>query len=211
MPGPLYRPGTRPAPLLRRSFGALSVQPVSGRAPSVLAIPFSWISSPIGRKPTIAITKAQIGQDGGATAYSSATAAQVLQYGVNTAQVTLDTACDADPQNLAAQLTTYEAVPRPRQPTLTFDLFDLRWATDANALTILGVELAQRIRITEAPASTPPGALNFIVEGIRHVIGVEQRTVTWSTSALIGTTTTDPGPWFRWDTSSWGGTDLRPF
>jgi hypothetical protein len=189
MPGPLYRPGTRPAPLLRRSFGALSVQPVGGRAPAVLTIPFSWISSPIARKPTIAITKAQIGQDGGATAYSSATAAQVLQYGVNTAQVTLDTACDADPQNLAAQLTTYEAVPRPRQPTLTFDLFDLRWATDANALTILGVDLAQRIRITGAPVGTPLGATEFTVEGIKHVIGVEQRTVTWSTAALIGTTT----------------------
>lgn len=184
---------------------------VGGLAPAFVTIPFDWISTPIIRKPTTAITKAQIGMTDGPTAYSSATTAQVRQYGVNTAQVTLTTDCDADPQNLATFLTTFEAVPRPRQPTLTFDCFDARWATEANILLILGVGLAQRVRITGAPPGTPPGAVNFTVEGIRHVIHVEQRTVTWATAAIIGTTTTDPGPWFRWDSSSWSGTDQRPF
>jgi hypothetical protein len=185
------------------------VAPNGGLPLPPVLIPYSWIATPLTRKPTTAITKAQISQRGGATAYSSATAALVRQYGVNLAEATLDTACDADPQNLATFLTTYQAVPRPRQPTLTFNLFAPR--TDAECLIILSVKIGQRVRIVGAPARTPPGALNFTIEGIRHVIAVDKRTVTWSTAALIGATTSEPGPWFRWGSSRWGGTDQRPF
>jgi hypothetical protein len=184
------------------------VAPNGGLPLPPVLIPFSWIATPLTRKPTTAITKAQISQLDGATAYSSASAALVRQYGVNAAQVTLDTACDADPQNLATFLTTYQSTPRPRQPTLTFNLLA---RTDAECLIILAVGLARRVRIIEAPTGTPPGALNFTVEGIRHVLGVEERTITWSTSALIGTSTSEAGPWFRWGSSRWGGTDQRPF
>lgn len=174
----------------------------------MVSIPFSWISPGLTRKPTVAVTKAQITQANGPTYYSSATSAQVAQYGVNTASVTLDTPVDADAQNLATMLTTFQAVPRPRQPTLTFNLLA---RTDAECLIILGVQLAQRVVITGAPAGTPPGALNFTVEGISHVLAVDQRTVTWATSALIGTTTTAPGIWFRLGSSSLGGSDIVPF
>jgi len=171
-------------------------------------IPYSWIATPLTRKPTTAITKAAVTQNGGATAYASAATATVLQYGVNTAQVTLETDVDADPQNLATFLTTYQSTPRPRQPTLTFNLLA---RTDAECQTILAVTLAQRVRITGAPTGTPPGASNFTVEGIAHILAVDQRTVMWATAALIGTSATAPGPWFRWDTSSWDGPDVRPF
>lgn len=181
---------------------------VGGLPPPVVEIPFSWIATPLSRKPTVAVTKAQISQSGGATAYSSAPDALVRQFGVNTATVDLETAVDADTANLADMLTTYQAVPRPRQPTLTFNLLA---RTDAECLIILGVRQTQRVRVVDAPAGTPPGALNFTVEGIAHVLGVEVRTVAWATAALIGTTTTEPGPWFRWGSSSWGGPDIRPF
>lgn len=181
---------------------------VGGIPPAVVEIPYSWIATPLSRKPTVAVTKAQITQAGGATAYSSASDALVRQYGVNTATVTLDSPVDADAANLATMLTTYQAVPRPRQPTLTLNLLA---RTDAECLVILSVTLAQRVRITDAPAGTPPGASNFTVEGIAHVMAVDQRTVTWATAALIGTTTTDPGPWFRWGSSAYGGTDVVPF
>lgn len=206
MPGPLYRPQARP--LWRRPWAANTVRPNPALAPDVVLIPFSWIATPLARKPTVAITKAQIGRTDGATAYSSATDALVRQYGANTAETTLDTACDADPQSLAAFLTTYQATPRPRQPTLTFNLLA---RSDDECLTILGVGLAQRVRITGAPATTPLGALDFVVEGIRHVIAVDQRTVTWSTAALIGVATAAPGPWFRLGLSQLGGTDRVPF
>jgi hypothetical protein len=162
----------------------------------------------LSRKPTTAITKAQVTQDGGVTAYASALAATVRRYGVNTARVTLSTAVDADAQNLATMVTTYQAVPRPRQPTLELNLMS---RTDAECLVILGVQLAQRVRVIGAPAGTPPGAVNFVVEGIAHRLGVDDRVVTWATAALIGATTTTPGPWFRWSSSVLGGTDVRPF
>lgn len=177
---------------------------------AVVEIPFSWIATPLTRKPTTAITKAQITQAGAATAYASGTDAQVRQYGANVAPITLNTDCSADPQNLADFLIAYQVVPRPLQPSMTFNLLDAR-RSNAEILTILGIGLAQRIRITDGPIGTPPGALNFTVQGIAHRIAVEERTVTWYTSALIGASATTPGPWFRWDVSSWNGTDKRPF
>lgn len=201
-------PGFSPPHWPRLGRRPAASRPIGGLAPAVVEVPFCWIQSSLQRKPTVAITKAQVAQSGGATAYSSATAAQVRQYGVNTAQVTLDSAVDADAQNLATFLTTYQAVPRPRQPQMTFDLTGL---TNAQVLLLLGVQLAQRVRIIGAPAGTPPGACNFVIEGIRNVLGVTERTLTWYVAALIGTTTTDPGPWFRWGSSSFGGTDVVPF
>jgi hypothetical protein len=201
---PSYAPPGRPRLGDRPAFAAAN----GGTPPAAVEIPFSWIATPIARKPTTAITKAQISQLNGATAYSSATAAAIRQYGVNTAQTTLDTDCDADPLNLATFLTTYQSTPRPRQPTLMFHLLA---RTDPECLLILGVKLAQRVRIVDAPSGTPPGALNFTVEGIRHTLAVDQRDVTWSTAALVGTGTSSPGPWFRLGTSTLGGSDLVPF
>lgn len=179
-----------------------------GQAPDPVDIPYSWINPPLIRRPTTAQTKAQVSQTGGATARSSASAATVRQYGVNTFTANLDTAVDADPQNLAAFVTTYQSTPRPRQPTIVFNLLK---RTDEECLLLLGVRLATRVRITDAPATWPPGAVTFVVEGIRHLAGVETRAVEWMTSAPIGSVAGVPGPWFRWDSSSWDGTDLRPF
>lgn len=200
-------PGFSPPVWPRLGARRDATRAIGGLAPAVVEIPFSWISPPLVRKPTIAITKAQVTQNGAATAPSWASAAQILQYGLSAALITLDTDCDADPANLATFLTTYEAVPRPRQPTVLFDLLP---RTSAEALTILGVGLAQRVRITGAPAGTPPGAVNFIVEGIQHRIS-DRRFVAWATAALVGATTSAPGPWFRAGSSASGGTDVVPF
>jgi hypothetical protein len=118
----------------------------------------------------------------------------------------LSTAVDADAQNLATMLTTYQAVPRPRQPT--FEL-NLRARTDAECLVILGVGLAQRVRLTGAPAGTPPGAINFVIEGISHTLGLDDRVVTWATAALIGTPnllTLATDDYSRFVTGGWGAT-----
>jgi len=209
MPGPLYRrPFERPGRTPGGGSAAWTVTPKGGLPLPPVEIPFSWISDPIVRKPTTAITKAQVSQAGGTTSYSSASAALVRQFGANSAVVSLSNASDADQMNLAVFFTTYQATPRPRQPLLTLNLFS---RTEAEADLILAVPLAARVRVTGAPAATPPGALNFTLQGIRHVMGVEVRTVTWSTAALIGTTTTAPGLWFRLGTSTLGGSDLVPF
>lgn len=208
MPGPLYRPTGGPSLLHRRPWGALSASPTVGLPPVVLQIPYSWIATPETRQPTSAITKAQITQQDGATAYASASDALVRQYGANTARTTLDTAVDADAQNLASFLVAYEAVPRPRRPTLTFQLLN---RTDAECLLLLGATLAQRAQIIQAPSGIPPGLLDFTIEGISHVGAVDNRSVTWATAALIGATTTAPGPWFRFGTSVGGSSDTVPF
>jgi len=206
VPGPLYSPAERPR---HRAWGSTSTTGAIGGLPSpVLEIPYFWVSDPIVRKPTTAITKAQVSQAGGTNYNSSASAALVRQFGANSASVSLSNASDADQQNLATFLTTYQATPRPRQPLLTLNLFS---RTEAESSLILAVGLAARIRIIGAPTATPPGALNFTVQGIRHSMGVEARTVTWATAALIGTTTTAPGPWFRLGSSVLGGSDLVPF
>lgn len=208
MPAPLNRPWRTPRRPWLRPHAADGMRAAGGLAPPVLEIPYAWIATTLNRKPTTPITKAAITQKGGLTAKSSATLAQVRQYGAVEARATLDTASDADAGNLATMLTTYRAVPRPRQPTLTFHLLA---RTDAEALLLLGVTLAQRIRITGAPAGTPPGAVNFTVEGIAHRAAVDVRDLTWATAALIGATTTEPGPWFRIGSSALGGTDVMPF
>jgi len=192
---------------LRRRTRLASI-PVGGVAPAPVQIEHCWIQSPLTRKPTVAITRAQITQFGGVTAYAAADATTLRRFGANTASITLNTACDADPANLATHLVEYQSTPRPRQPTLTFALHGL---SDEAIATILGVDLGQRAVIVDPPAGTPPGAASFVVEGIRHVLGVAQRWVTWQTSAVIGVVPATPGPWFRWDSSSWDGTDLRPF
>lgn len=171
-------------------------------------IPYEWISYPLFRRPTDIINSAAVTKlSGSLTAYSSDDAS-IAQYGVGSRAVDLDTAVDADTENLAKFLTTYQAQPRPRQPVLRFNLIA---RTDAECLRILRVQLGQRVRVTGAPATWPPGAANFVVEGIFHNCKVDERFVDWSASAIVGTTATEPGPWFRLDASSWGGTDQRPF
>lgn len=172
-----------------------------------MEIPYEWIATPVRRRPTTAINSAAISQADGATAYST-DAASIARYGVGSASTTLDTAVDADTRNFAAHLTTYYDTPRPRQPVLAFHLLA---RTEAECLLLLSVGLARRVRIIHTPAGWPPGAANFVVEGIRHSIAVDGRIVAWATAAIVGVTTTEPGPWFRRDTSLRGGTDIRPF
>lgn len=181
---------------------------IAAVSPDPVEIQWCWIQSPLIRKPTVAVTKAVVTQDGGAVGYSSASAALVRQYGVNTVPITVFTDCDADPGNLAEFLTSYQSTPRPRQPALTFDLTGLE---DDEVLTILSVQLGQRAVIVDAPAAVPAGARSFTVEGIAHRLGVTERLVTWQTAATIGAVAGTPGPWFRWDESYWDGSDVRPF
>lgn len=170
-------------------------------------IPYAWIATPLTRRPAPAVNAPVVSQTGGAVGYSTSVAS-ITRYGLGAPSIQLETACTADPANLATFLTTYQATPRPRQPVMQLNLIA---RSDAECLRILAVGFAQWVQITGAPTRWPPGATNFIVQGIRHVMATDQRIVEWQTTALIGTSPTAPGPWFRWDSSSWDGTDIRPF
>jgi hypothetical protein len=170
-------------------------------------IPYAWISTPLSRRPASAVNAPVVTQPGGAVGYST-NAASITRYGLGAPPITLNTLCTADPGNLATFLTTYQSTPRPRQPVVRLNLIG---RTEAECQRILSVGFAQWVQITGAPAAWPPGAANFTVQGFHHVMGVEQRYVDWQTAALIGASPTAPGPWFKWDSSSWDGTDTRPF
>lgn len=187
MSGPLAPRWTAWGGVRRGASQAPSAAVATGVPSDPVEIPYSWISPPLTRRPTTAITKAQISQTGGATSTVSASSATVSQYGVNTAEAQLDTAVDADAFNLATFLTTYESTPRPRQPIVRLIL--LR-RTDDERLKILGVTLGTRVRITDAPTTWPAGAVTFVVEGVRHAITNDFRSVEWMTSAPVGTLTT---------------------
>jgi hypothetical protein len=170
-------------------------------------IPYSWVSIPVQRRPTNVINSARVTSASG-TVGAYADAASVDRYGEQFQPLDIDTACTADPANLATFLVTYYAQPRPRQPRLVLNLYN---RSEPECNRILGVGLGERVHITGAPAGWPPGVQNFTVEGIHHVGAVDRRIVEWSTSAIVGTTATEPGPWFRLDASVLSGTDLRPY
>jgi len=57
----------------------------------------------------------------------------------------------------------------------------------------------------------PEGTTDLVIEGISDTIGLNVRTRSLRTSPVIGSTPGTVGPWFRFDTSTLGGTDLMPF
>jgi hypothetical protein len=204
MPGP-RSPGFTPPRFPRLGRRRDAAAPVGGLPLPPLEIPYEWVYA-LTRRPTTPANTATITQVGGVTAYSTRTGG-VTANGADVS-ATLTTVVDADPQNLATHLTTFYGTARPRQPVLTFNLYD---RTDLECLLLLAVARFRRVRIIHAPATWPPGAANFTVEGFQHVMAVDRRLLSWSTAAIVGTTTTTPGVWFRRGTSSRGGTDLRPF
>lgn len=176
-------------------------------APAPVEIPYAWVATPLQRQPTNVVNVSHVtGSNGVVGTFTDD--ASVERYGQRFHSTDIDTAVTADPANLAVFEVTYFARPRPRQPVLGLNLYA---RTDAECLLILSVGVTQRVRVTGAPAGWPPGAANFTVEGVRHVGAADMRVVEWATSAIVGVSDTEPGPWWRWDASLWDGTDIRAF
>jgi hypothetical protein len=178
--------------------------------PTATQIPYAWLSGAEGarfRAETM-VNVATISQLDGASTTATNVASRTA-YGVRAVSGQLDTACDADPANLATWLTTYRGDPRMKQPTLA--LIELGSRTANECVSILRVREGMRITITGAPATWPQGAYSLVVEGVAHASRDGVRLVVWATSAVPGTTPGTPGPWFRWGSSSYGGTDVIPF
>jgi hypothetical protein len=181
---------------------------VFGSPPSSTQIPYSWLAPPVRFRAEPLVNVATVNRVDGATAISTNIASRDA-YGVRVATGSLDTACNADPANLALWLTTYRGDPRMRQPALT--LVDLIQRTPEECVRILRVREGDRIVITDAPATWPQGASSLVVEGVLHSSHVGDRKVGWVTSAVPGTTAGTPGPWVRWGSSVYQSTDVIPF
>lgn len=183
----------------------------SGGPPAIVSIPYSWLSRPLRDRPDKPVTSASVSQFGGTSAYQVDADSQT-EYGENPFTATLHTACDADPANLAHWALAYRAtqpgvVPRARFSSLPVVLSK---RAPAEIQLLLDVRIGQRIRITGAPATWPPGKTEQVVEGIRHSIGA-LRTMELITVPIIGTTAGAPGPWFKVGSSVLGGPDAVPF
>lgn len=192
-------------PRLGRRLNA--VPAVGGLPLPPLRIPICWLSDPVTLRMDQPTNYATITQDGGTEARSSDTAS-IAEYGQFPLAVTLQTACNADPANLAHWTKTYKATPRTRSPEL---IIDLLYRTDAEKQLIVEVQRGRRIQLTGVPPEFPEGASSLIVSGITHELGIKDRRVKWTTSAVVGAVAGVPGPWFRLGSSSLGGTHVVPF
>lgn len=184
----------------------------SGSPPDPVEIPYTWLMPPLSFRPERPLNAAVVAQTGGVVARASDAASQ-NEWGVNTFTEELATAVGTDTANLAAHVMTFYAtqpgdVPRSRSSAMSFNLLR-RSVTECQLL--LRVKRGQRIRIVDAPADWPQAADELVVEGRVSSISVDGRTLSWWVAPIIGDAPGVPGPWFRWDASSWDGTDLRPF
>lgn len=174
--------------------------------PAVAEIPVTWLSGDMTLRLERPYTHAEVTQAQGSTARADATTVDI--YSVFPFTATLNTAVDADATNLAHWTVTYNANPRMRCPSLTVNLL---YRTTAEKAFLLGIGRGRRIRITGLPAQWPEGADTLVVRGIQHQIATYGHSITFVTGPAVGAVPGQPGPWFRWNTSNWGGTDVRPF
>jgi hypothetical protein len=177
--------------------------------PAVVTVDYTWLVQPLRMRPDPPTNDQAATTTNGVYARAIA-AASVTAYGTYAGQqIQLDTINDGDAGAYASYTTTFYAAPRQRIPQITFDLLQL---TDLQRQTILAVQLGQRITVANVPSTWPAGCNSMIVEGIAHVIGTDDRLVSWNTSPVIGASADTVGPWFRLGASFLNsGTDLVPF
>jgi hypothetical protein len=180
-----------------------------GAPPAPVVVPYSWLDQPLHFRPDAPVNYALVSRVNGNTARSVNKTSSDASTEYRASGVTLDCVTPADPPNLADHVTGNFASPRMRCPSLTFDLL-IR--TDPERQLLLGVAEGQPIVVSGTPASWPEGTASLVIEGVRHVIGIDQRTVIWNTSPVVGSTPGTAGPWFRLDASKLDtGSDKLPF
>lgn len=171
--------------------------------PPPVQIPLGWLTGQATFRQANMYNRAEV-RDGDAVG-RSATGGQ--RQWVFTA--TIDSISAADAGNLAAWVTAYYPDPRPRAAAL---VLTLNRRAETEIWRILGVSLGTQIHLTGTPRQTwPAGATNLIVEGITHRIVHDLRQVLWVTTPIVGTTAGVAGPWVRYGSSRYSGTDARPF
>lgn len=183
-----------------------------GYPPPPVQIPVGWIRAPIRIRQDTPLNVAEVTQLLGNTARSRDQVSVAANGGREWKFTeTIDSIVAVDPANLAAWVTAYYADPRPRHAVLTLIL---NGRAETEIWRILGVTAGRRVAITAAPSDWPTGGVALVVEGVRHLITADLRTVEWLASPVVGAAAGTAGPWFRTDqsrTSDAGGTDPVPF
>lgn len=212
MPGlaapPVFRPDKRPPLGGRRPFAPA----IGGRAVGPLLIPYSWLQPPVVSRTDKPYTTATVAQHDGTTA-TDQNAASLAEYGDLNFAATLYTATDADTANLASWMLAYYATQPGEVPRTRFSRLAICLSKRTVAQQLFLHEnclIGRHIQITDPPITWPQGAAHQVIEGVHNVVS-QLRMLNLLTSPLVGADPGVAGPWFRYGTSSWGGTDAIVF
>jgi hypothetical protein len=209
MPTPLqqspiiFTPAARPPIGIRRPYGVA----VGGLAPVPFDIPVCWLTPPVTLRMEQPYTTAAVSRDGGGT-YRDVNTGNRDEYGDFQYTADLATFTDRDPANLAHWTVTYRSVPRTRCSQIVVNLM---FRTDTERVALLRIPRWSRIQLTGVPPEFPEGANSLVVAGTKHQISLAGHLLYFTTGPVIGAVAGVPGPWFRYGSSSWGGTDVIPF
>lgn len=203
---PLNPPGFSPPKWPRLGRRRDTGLPAGALAPLPTEIPLCWLSSPVLLRLEQPYTTAAVSREG--STYRDRSATNVAEYGDFSFVAELTTPNTADPANLAHWTVTYRSIPRMRAPQLVIDLM---YRTDAEKLMLLRIPRWSRITLTGVPSEFPEGASSLVVAGTKHTVSVFSRRLFITTGPVVGTSAGVPGPWFRYGSSAWGGTDIIPF
>lgn len=193
--------------------------------PTPTLIPWTWLTTPLELRQDKPINYAAITGTSNVVAVATNSTSQTT-YGTFSATGTIYTDLVRDAANLAAFLVTYYSSPLLRVPTWTIDLVPRIASGNAEEVwRVLGRGIGDRVTLgpvtltdsggttvtLPVPSQLPAAAQSIVIEGIAQVSSPTIRTVTWTSSPLLGTTPGTPGPWFQLDYSALDGTDLAPF
>lgn len=192
---------------------ALSADYFWGTPPTpVTDIPYAWLRRPHAFRPqppmnNVTVSRTNSGQ------VRAVNQASIDARGNQPASYTIDTVLADDSVNLARwTAATFDAA-RVRCPSVTIEVtYNIAGGlTDLERQRVLRLDIGDRIRIPDAPASWPAGTSQLQITGVRHSIGDEQHLLTWTTAALIGAEPGEVGPWWRLDYSPLDSTDTIPY
>lgn len=202
-------PGYTVPPLSRLGRRPRDTAIITDYRPPPYLIPICWLTGDVTLRLDQPINTATVTQSGVGDAYAES-AASVAEYGVWATSATLYDPIPEDAGNLASWTVNYFASPRMRAPSLTLDLL-AGGRTDAEIAMLLRIPRFSRIQLTGVPAEFPEGASTLIVRGVTHQRGIQVRRMTITTGPVVGAVLGTPGPWFRIDSSTIGGSDVVPF
>lgn len=176
--------------------------------PVAVTLDYTWLVQRLAWRPVSPVNSQSVSKTGGGSAYAT-NASSIAEYGTSEGSpITLETAVDADPLALATWITAYQAGYLQRPPQLTIDLLPL---ATAEQWRVLSITEGTRVILASTPTGWPAECLSVFVDGIAHVVGLDQRLVVFTCSPLVGQAAGQVGPWFMADRSMADGTDVAPF
>lgn len=146
-------------------------------------VDLTWLEQPYERRTDPPVNVMDVTSSSGVVGHAVNTES-TSEWTENAGSTALNTACDADPGNLAAFTVREQGRPRHRAPTLAFEL---RSTTDATRRAlIVGAELSDRFALSGLPDNAPEGSNTFHIEGIKRTISWVGHRVEWNTGSVFG-------------------------